>query len=146
MTSPENQDLIFVCRLVGQNDVRCQYSVTKRNFYKDKVPVLNWFNTTPWRRIGVSGCIDPHLLELGTSYTWVVSFMPPAALPPEKEPLRYSLYRRLCGPKSRSGKRGEEKILDTTGIRTPTPPVVQPVASRYTGSLKFYKPTLLFIY
>jgi hypothetical protein len=27
------------------------------------------------------------------------------------------LYRRLGGPQSRSGRRGEEKILDLTGIR-----------------------------
>jgi hypothetical protein len=36
-----------------------------------------------------------------------------------------SLYpkdRRLGGPQSRSGRYGEVKILDPTGIRTPTPP------------------------
>jgi hypothetical protein len=37
------------------------------------------------------------------------------------------LYRRLGGSQSRSGRRGEEKILDPTD-----PSVVQPVASRYT--------------
>jgi hypothetical protein len=39
---------------------------------------------------------------------------PPAALPPGKEP-RYPLDRRLGGPQSRSGRCGEEKILDPTG-------------------------------
>jgi hypothetical protein len=34
---------------------------------------------------------------------------------------RYALDRRLGGPQSRSGQFGEEKILDPTGIRTPTP-------------------------
>jgi hypothetical protein len=33
---------------------------------------------------------------------------------------RYPLDRRLSGPQSRSGRRGEEKILDPTGTRTPT--------------------------
>jgi hypothetical protein len=55
----------------------------------------------------------------------------PAALPLGKEP-GYPLDRRLGGPQSRSRRRGEEKILDTTGIRTPDPSVVRPVASRYT--------------
>jgi hypothetical protein len=40
--------------------------------------------------------------------------------------------KRLGGPQSRSGRRGEEGILDPTGFRTPTSSVVQPVASRYT--------------
>jgi hypothetical protein len=36
------------------------------------------------------------------------------------------------GPQSRSGRFGDEKILDPSGTRTPDPSVVQPVASRYT--------------
>jgi hypothetical protein len=43
-----------------------------------------------------------------------------AALPPGKS-LRYPLDRRLSGPQSRSGRRGEEKILPPIGTRTPTP-------------------------
>jgi hypothetical protein len=34
---------------------------------------------------------------------------------------RYPLYGGLVRPQSRSGRRGEEKILDPTGNRTPTP-------------------------
>jgi hypothetical protein len=34
---------------------------------------------------------------------------------------RYPLDRRLGGPQSRSGRFGEENILDTIGTRTPTP-------------------------
>jgi hypothetical protein len=41
---------------------------------------------------------------------------------------RYPLDRRLGGPQSRSGRRGEEKILDPTGTRNSDPSVV----SRYT--------------
>jgi hypothetical protein len=37
-----------------------------------------------------------------------------------KEP-RYPSDRRLGGPQSRSGRLGEETILDITGTRTPTP-------------------------
>jgi hypothetical protein len=39
---------------------------------------------------------------------------------------RYPLYRRLGGPQSRSGRHGEEKILDPTGTRTPTPQSFSP--------------------
>jgi hypothetical protein len=35
-------------------------------------------------------------------------------------------------PQSRSEQRGQEKILNPTGTRSPDPSVVQPVASRYT--------------
>jgi hypothetical protein len=34
---------------------------------------------------------------------------------------RYPLDRRLGGPQTRSGCRGEDKILDSTGIPTPSP-------------------------
>jgi hypothetical protein len=34
---------------------------------------------------------------------------------------RYPLNRRFGGPQSRFGRHGEEKILDPTGTRTPTP-------------------------
>jgi hypothetical protein len=50
----------------------------------------------------------------------VVSFTLPPLYLPGKSP-RYSLDRRSYGPQSRSGRRGEEKILDITGIRTLTP-------------------------
>jgi hypothetical protein len=43
-----------------------------------------------------------------------------AALPLEKSP-RYPWDRRLGGPYSRSARHREEKILDPTGTRTPTP-------------------------
>jgi hypothetical protein len=39
--------------------------------------------------------------------------------PRGKSPL-YPLDRRLGGPHSRSGRFGEEKILDPTGTRTPS--------------------------
>jgi hypothetical protein len=49
---------------------------------------------------------------------------------------RYPLYRRLGGPQSRCGRRGEEKIFDPTVTRTPTPSVIQPIASHYTYEFK----------
>jgi hypothetical protein len=63
---------------------------------KDKVvPVLKYLCTTPWRRMG-SGCIDPHFLDLGTSWRWVVSFTP-RVLYPRGRRSRYPLDRRVDG-------------------------------------------------
>jgi hypothetical protein len=69
-----------------------------------------------WR----SGCIDPYFLGLGTSWRWVVSFTP-RPLYPRGKSSRYPLEWWLGGPQSRPGRRWEEKILDPTGIPTPTP-------------------------
>jgi hypothetical protein len=44
-----------------------------------------------------SGCIDPHFLELGAIWRWVVSFTPPLFYPRGKSP-RYPLERRLVWP------------------------------------------------
>jgi hypothetical protein len=44
---------------------------------------------------------------------------------PRGKRLRYSSDRRLGGPQNRSGRLGEEKILDPTGTRTPNPPSSQ---------------------
>jgi hypothetical protein len=65
-----------------------------------------------------SGCIDPYFLDLGTSYSGVVSFtLRPLYL--QGKSSRYSLDRRLGGPRSLSrpsGRCGEEKIAVTQNI------------------------------
>jgi hypothetical protein len=65
----------------------------------------------------------------------VVSFTTRPLYPWGKNP-QYQLDRRLGGPQSRSGRRGEEKILDPTGTRTSTPwPVAIPATlSRFLVS------------
>jgi hypothetical protein len=64
--------------------------------------------------------IDPHFLDPGTSWRWVVSFAPLPLYLRGNSP-RYPLYKRLAGPQSRSEWRGEEKLLDPTRTRTATP-------------------------
>jgi hypothetical protein len=59
-----------------------------------------------------SECIDPYILDLGTNWTWVVSFTLGGTTP------RYSLDRRLDGPQNRTGRREEQIILDPTLTRT----------------------------
>jgi hypothetical protein len=54
-----------------------------------------------------SGCIDPRILDLGTSWRWAVTFTPrPLYLRGKNS--RYPSDRRLGGPQSRSGQGGLE--------------------------------------
>jgi hypothetical protein len=62
---------------------------------------------------------------------WSVSR--PCRFTPKERAPQYPLDRSLGEPQSQSGPLGEEKILTPIGTRTPTPSVVQPVASRYTN-------------
>jgi hypothetical protein len=65
----------------------------------------------------------------GQDWLFFLFFTPRTLYSRGKSP-RYPLDRRLGGPQSRSGRFGEEKILDPTGTLNPL--VVQPVSSRYT--------------
>jgi hypothetical protein len=73
----------------------------------------------PWRRMG-GGCIDRRILDLGTSWRWVVSF--------KHRPLyrgwkshRNALDRRLGRSQNRSGPHGEKTNPAPTWARIPTP-------------------------
>jgi hypothetical protein len=70
--------------------------------------------------VWVSGCIDEHLLDLSTSWRWMVNFTP---LPfySRRKGLRHPLDRRLGGPQSGSRRYGGVTILDPTKTRNPTP-------------------------
>jgi hypothetical protein len=54
--------------------------------------------------------------------SFISFFIVPRPLYPWGKSPRYPLYRKLGVPQSRSGRRGEKKILDFTGTRTLTPP------------------------
>jgi hypothetical protein len=79
-----------------------------------------------WR----SGCIDPHFLDLDTSWGWVVNFTP-QPLYPRGNSLWYPLGRNLGEPQSRSGRCGGENSWPYRDSNFDLS-VVQPVASRYT--------------
>jgi hypothetical protein len=57
-----------------------------------------------------SGGMVPHILNLDTKWSWVVSSTPLPLYPRGKRP-RFPLDRRLGGPQCRSGSGGEEKNL-----------------------------------
>jgi hypothetical protein len=83
----------------------------------------------PHEGVSGSGCIDPHLLDLGTSWRRVVS-LTPRPLYPQGKSTRCPLDRRLGGPQSRSERRGENSCYHRDSNSDPL--VVHPVASRYT--------------
>jgi hypothetical protein len=76
--------------------------------------------------------IDPHFLDLGTTWRWADSVTPRPLYPRGKSP-RYPLDRRLGEPQSRSGRRGEENSWPYRDTNS-DPSVAQPVASRYPRS------------
>jgi hypothetical protein len=85
--------------------------------------------------------MDPHFLDLGTICRCVVTFTALPVYPRGRSP-RFPLVRRLGGRQSRSGRRGEEKILDPTWTRTPNLrsssqiPVAIPTASYCSLGIK----------
>jgi hypothetical protein len=89
---------------------------------KLKVKLSLCLTNSALRHKGVwwSGSIDPYFLDLFTSWRRVVSLTPLPLYPQGKSP-QSPLDMRLGRLQNRSGKRGEEKILDSTGTRTLTP-------------------------
>jgi hypothetical protein len=90
-----------------------------------------------------SGCIDPHFLDLGTSWRWVFSFTA-RPLYHRRKSSSYPLDRRLGGPQGQSGRQREVKILAPTGSQTPTPwssspyPVAVPTALTRLSIMGYY--------
>jgi hypothetical protein len=71
-------------------------------------------------------------LDIGSRWRWMVSFTSRPLYPQGKTPW-YLLNRRLGGSQSRSGRGGKEKNSQTLpGVE---PPIIQPVAHRYTTEL-----------
>jgi hypothetical protein len=97
---------------------------------KVKVKLSLCFNWAP-RHEGIlgRGGIAPHILDLGTR--WSGQLNAPAALSQGKSPW-YPLNRRLGGPQSLSGCREEKNSQPLVGLE---PPIIQPVAQRYTTEL-----------
>jgi hypothetical protein len=71
-------------------------------------------STTPRRHIG-EWSYSSTILDFGSRWKKVVSFTP-LLLYPRRKSLRYPFDKRLGGPQSRSGRRGEEKNLALLGI------------------------------
>jgi hypothetical protein len=91
-----------------------------KNIRELRTSLRRWLQTCRRMRIG---CINPHFLDLAVA--GVVNFSPLELYPQGKKP-PVSLDRRLGGPQSRSGQRGEEKILDPIGTRIPNPQSFSP--------------------
>jgi hypothetical protein len=74
-----------------------------------------------------SGGTAPRILDLGTRWRWVVSFTTRPLYPQGKTPW-YPFNRRLGGPRSRSGRGGEEKNTQPRRESNRRTPIVQPLA------------------
>jgi hypothetical protein len=79
-----------------------------------------------------SGDIAPCTLDLGTRWRWVVNFTPRPLYPREKAPCTHWIGSFVV-PQSRSGHGAEEK--NSQPLPTLEPPIIQPVAQRYTTEL-----------
>jgi hypothetical protein len=62
-----------------------------------------------------SGCVDRRFLDLGSGQLHAPGTLPPAKQPPV--PIGWE----VGASQNRSERRGEEKIVDSTGTRTVTP-------------------------
>jgi hypothetical protein len=91
------------------------------------------FNWAP-RHEGVleKGGIAPRIIDLGTRRMWVVSFTPRPLYPQGKSPW-YLFDRRQGGLQSRFGRCGEEE--NSQPLPKLEPPIIQPIAQRYTTEL-----------
>jgi hypothetical protein len=77
------------------------------------VPVLNW--TLRHEGVWGSGFIEPHFLDLGTRWRWVVSFMPRPLYHRGNSP-RYPLDRSWVNLKSSLGDMEKWKFFRTPGL------------------------------
>jgi hypothetical protein len=99
-------------------DTRCEMISENVCLCDDKVKLSRCLTNQALCHEGVwgSGCIDPHFLDLGSCWRWVVTFT--YLLSPRGKSSRYPFDRRLNGTQNPCGLPWE--ILGPTGTRTPT--------------------------
>jgi hypothetical protein len=103
------------CKIIPYNCIHNR--VTSVHIQKGTViPVLNQLSTMPWRRTG-SGCIDPHILDLGTRERWVVSFTPWPLSSRERAPGTHQIGGR-ADPRAGLDTGEEKNLLHLPGIKT----------------------------
>jgi hypothetical protein len=132
----ENPRVLWPLKAVHQLHTRicCRWKVN----VKVKLPLCFFLklSTTPRRRFVGSGGIAQRILDLSTSWRWIFMHRP---LYPQGKSSCYPLDRRLGGPQSWSGRGGEER--NSQPLPGLEPPIIQPVAQRYTNELS----RLLFV-
>jgi hypothetical protein len=98
-----------------------EFAIPDCEVFKVKIKLSLCLTNKTLRHKGVwgIGCINPHFLYLGTNSRSMISFTPRQLCPRGKIP-RQPLDR-LAGSQSRSGRYGEQKILDPTRTRNSEP-------------------------
>jgi hypothetical protein len=81
-----------------------------------------------------SGGIAPRILDLGTRWSWVVSFTPRPLCHQGQSPRR-PLVTRLDGPQCRLDAVAKRKIPSPRLESNPRSPIFQPIAQWYTTEL-----------
>jgi hypothetical protein len=79
-----------------------------------------------------NGGIAPRILDLGTRWRWVFSFMPRPLTPRERAPGTHWIIRWV-GPGAGLDAVVKRKI--PSPCRDSNPPIIQPVVQRYTTEL-----------
>jgi hypothetical protein len=113
--------IYFICRMwnscrqtpeklnIGDNNLHQFSEKLTQNSNKGKVvPVLSVDHEGVWG----NKWINPHILDLSTRWSWVVSFTHRPLLSPGKYPTN-----PLDRPQNLYGRRGEEKILPLLGLK-----------------------------
>jgi hypothetical protein len=135
--SPENNSSIQLCKSSGtafkKRFLTLLIGLQAISSMQQRCPCASFLN---WERRhkGVlgSGGIAPRILDLGTRWRWMVSFTP-RPLYSQGNSSWCPLDRGLGGFQSRSRGGGEEKNFQPLpGLE---PPIIQPVAQRYTTEL-----------
>jgi hypothetical protein len=98
---------------ISLSDLKISYNACGLNFsytYRLRVSMKEKLShNSPWRHLMIQKVWFLFILNLGTRRWWEASVTPlPRFTPGGKDP-RYLAYRRLGGPQSRSGHRGNRK-------------------------------------
>jgi hypothetical protein len=82
-----------------------------------------------------SGCIDPHFIDLGTSWRWVASWRPGSFTPGERAPGTYCIGG-LVDPRAGLDNMGKWKFLTLPGLETR--PLSRPARSRKFRYISYF--------
>jgi hypothetical protein len=113
---------------LSQLQIIAEAGPAQKHYYTLMVPLVGefaplWLINSMKMKAELSLCLTEHyaMETYGECFLDLDLGCTPLPLYPRGKLTRYQLHRRLGGPQSRSGRYGEEEILDPTGTRSPAP-------------------------